>query len=124
MFELDPNSMEIAMYLAQFKASSGEIKGAVELYNKAIQMGGDRASINYTIAQLYQSSGSFSSARTYAEKALKARPGWAKPHILIVDYMQARARVVGREQVGTARWWCGQPLMSGLKRGIILRQKN
>ena len=48
------------MYLAQFKASSGEIKGAVELYNKAIQMGGDRASINYTIAQLYQSSGSFS----------------------------------------------------------------
>lgn len=83
MFELDPNSMEIAMYLAQFKASSGKVKEAVELYNKAIQQGGDRASINYTIAQLYQSSGNFSQARSYAEKALKARPGWAEPHILI-----------------------------------------
>lgn len=83
MFEIDPNSMEIAMYLAQSKAAAGQLSEAVSFYNKAISMGGNSAEINYTIASLYQSSGNFSSARTYAEKALSARPGWAKAHIFI-----------------------------------------
>ena len=111
------------MYLAQSKAAAGQLSEAVSFYNKAIAMGGNSTDINYTIAALYQSSGSFSEAVDTPRKHLLQDRGGPKHTSLLVACMRALGLDVEREQGGIAKSLCGLQLMSGIKLEVIRRHR-
>lgn len=61
---------------------------AIEMFQKAVDMAEndeEKAEFYLSIAETYLSKGDNASARSYAQKALAAKPGWGEPYIVIGD---------------------------------------
>ncbi|MEH6682139.1 MAG: hypothetical protein V7724_16470 [Sediminicola sp.] len=93
---LDP-SAEAYMYGASLKLKSGDSKGAVADFNKALGLESNakkKSDIAYKIATTYVKS-SKSTARNYAQQALDANPSNGKAYLLIANLYASSANDCG-----------------------------
>lgn len=94
--ELAP-SADTYVYLGSLKKSSGDTNGAVEDYNKALELetdGKKKSNIAYKIATSYTKS-SKSTARRYAQKAIDANPANGRAYLLIASLYASSANACG-----------------------------
>ncbi len=93
---LDP-SADTYFYLALLKQKSGDTKGALADFNKALELETDsykKSNIAYRIATSYRR-GSKSTARSYAQKAINANPANGKAYLLIANLYATSANNCG-----------------------------
>ncbi len=94
--ELDP-SADVYVYLGSLKSKSGDTKGAVADFNKALELETDarkKSNIAYKVATIYRR-GSKSTARSYAQKAIDANPSNGKAYLLIASLYAGSANACG-----------------------------
>ncbi|WP_430906465.1 tetratricopeptide repeat protein [Maribacter sp. 2-571] len=94
---LDP-SADIYLYLGQLKLKSGDTKGAVADFNKALELETDsykKSNIAYKVATIYRR-GSKSTARSYAQKAINANAANGKAYLLIANLYATSANACGK----------------------------
>jgi tetratricopeptide (TPR) repeat protein len=94
--ELDP-SADVYVYLGTLKSKSGDTKGAVADFNKALELetnGKKKSNIAYKVATIY-SKGSKSTARSYAQKAIDSNPANGKAYLLIASLYANSANECG-----------------------------
>ncbi|MFS4468577.1 tetratricopeptide repeat protein [Maribacter sp. 2210JD10-5] len=94
--ELDP-SADVYVYLGSLDSKSGDTKGAVANFNKALELEADakkRSNIAYKVATIYRR-GSKSTARKYAQQALDANPANGKAYLLIASLYNSSANECG-----------------------------
>ncbi|NHF61529.1 hypothetical protein FK220_019405 [Flavobacteriaceae bacterium TP-CH-4] len=94
---LDP-SADAYVYGGTLKQKSGDTKGAVADFNKALELETDsykKSNIAYKVATLYRRVGSKSTARTYAQKAIDANPANGKAYLLIANLYASSANACG-----------------------------
>ena len=93
---LDP-SADAYMYGGTLKIKSGDSKGALADFNKAVELETDnykKSNILYKIATQYRH-GSKSTARSYAQKAIDANPANGKAYMLIASLYAGSANDCG-----------------------------
>jgi tetratricopeptide (TPR) repeat protein len=93
---LDP-SADTYFYLALLKQKSGDTKGALADFNKALELETDsykKSNIAYRIATSYRR-GSKSTSRSYAQKAINANPANGKAYLLIANLYATSANNCG-----------------------------
>ncbi|WP_422083413.1 tetratricopeptide repeat protein [Ulvibacterium sp.] len=93
---LDP-SADTYFYLALLKKRSGDTKGALADFNKALELETDpykKSNISYRIATSYRRT-SKSTARSYAQKAIDANPANGKAYLLIANLYATSANDCG-----------------------------
>ncbi|MEO1012401.1 MAG: hypothetical protein AAFX53_13930, partial [Bacteroidota bacterium] len=93
---LDP-SADTYFYLALLKKKSGDTKGALGDFNKALELESDsykKSNIAYKIATSYRRT-SKSTARSYAQKAINANPANGKAYLLIANLYATSANDCG-----------------------------
>ena len=94
---LDP-SPEAYVYGALLKQKSGDNKGAIADFNKAVELQSDsykKSDLLYKIATIYRKSGSKSTARNYAQKAISANGSNGKAYLLIANLYASSANACG-----------------------------
>lgn len=94
--ELAP-SADTEFYLGILKQKSGDTKGAVVNFNKALELESDSAKkskIAYKIATIYRR-GSKGTARKYAQKAINSQPSNGKAYLLIASLYASSANQCG-----------------------------
>ncbi|WP_396636767.1 hypothetical protein [Maribacter sp. R77961] len=94
--ELDP-SADVYVYLGSLKSKSGDTKGAVADFNKALELETDakkKSNIAYKVATIYRRS-SKSTARSYAQKAIDANGANGKAYLLIASLYAGSANACG-----------------------------
>jgi tetratricopeptide (TPR) repeat protein len=87
LYNIKP-SAESAMALAEFYLKKGQNTEAINYLQEVLNQEEDnmkKADLNFKIAQIYFQARNYSSARTYAQRALQFRPDWGKPYLLIGD---------------------------------------
>ncbi|MCM4172855.1 hypothetical protein DHD32_15295 [Arenibacter sp. TNZ] len=85
------------MYGGALKNNAGDTKGALEDFNKALELEKDakkKSNIAYKIATSYRR-GSKSTARSYAQKAIDANPSNGKAYLLIASLYAGSANECG-----------------------------
>ena len=78
---------------------------AIGFYKQAIEMTEDeneKANSYYGLSGAYFKSGSNSTARSYAYKAIELKPSWGKPYVLIGDIYAASANECGSNSFESA----------------------
>ena len=93
---LDP-SADVYVYLGTLKSKSGDNKGAIADFNKAVELESDsyrKSNILYKIATIVRRS-SKSQARSYAQKAINANPSNGKAYLLIANLYAGSANACG-----------------------------
>lgn len=93
---LDP-SAEAYLYGGSLKTKSGDTRGAIADFNKAVELTSDprkKSNILYKIATIYRR-GSKSTARNYAQKAIDANPSNGKAYLLIANLYASSANECG-----------------------------
>ncbi|WP_047247286.1 tetratricopeptide repeat protein [Maribacter thermophilus] len=93
---LDP-SADAYVYGGTLKKKAGDTKGAVEDFNKALELETDpkkKSNIAYKIATSYAKT-SKSSARSFAQKAIDANPANGKAYLLIASLYASSANACG-----------------------------
>ena len=94
---LDP-SADAYVYGGTLKKKSGDTKGAIADFNKALELETDpvkKSKIAYNIATSYRRSGSKSTSRTYANKAIQADPTNGNAYLLIANLYASSANACG-----------------------------
>jgi len=94
---LEP-SPEAYVYGALLKNKAGDSKGAIADFNKAVELQSDsykKSDLLYKIATIYRKSGSKSTARNYAQKAIKANGSNGKAYLLIANLYATSANACG-----------------------------
>lgn len=94
--ELDP-SADVYVYLGTLKTKSGDSKGAIADFNKAVELETDsyrKSNILYKIATTVRRS-SKSQARSYALKAINANSSNGKAYLLIANLYAGSANACG-----------------------------
>jgi len=94
--ELDP-SADVYVYLGTLKTKSGDSKGAIADFNKAVELEADsyrKSNILYKIATTVRRS-SKSQARSYALKAIDANSSNGKAYLLIANLYAGSANACG-----------------------------
>ncbi len=94
---LDP-SADAYVYGGTLKKKSGDTKGAIADFNKALELETDpvkKSKIAYNIATSYRRSGSKSTSRTYANKAIQADPSNGNAYLLIANLYASSANACG-----------------------------
>ncbi len=94
--ELDP-SADVYVYLGTLKAKSGDNKGAIDDFNKAVELESDpykKSNILYKVATTLRKS-SKSQSRSYAQKAINANPSNGKAYLLIANLYATSANQCG-----------------------------
>ncbi len=94
--ELDP-SADVYVYLGTLKAKSGDNKGAIADFNKAVELESDpykKSNILYKVATTLRKS-SKSQSRSYAQKAINANPSNGKAYLLIANLYATSANQCG-----------------------------
>lgn len=87
LYKAEP-SADAAMALAEFYLKKGQNTEAINYLQEVLNQEEDvskKADLNFKIAQIYFQAKNYSSARTYAHRALQLRPNWGKPYLLIGD---------------------------------------
>jgi len=99
----DPSADAYKFYAGLLMKKGNEAK-AIEYFKKAVDLETDsykKASTLYFIAQLMKKKGRFGQARTYAYRALKARPSLGKAYLLIASMYAKSAKSCGNDVFGT-----------------------
>ena len=94
--ELDP-SADVYVYLGTLKSKSGDNKGAIADFNKAVELETDsyrKSNILYKVATIVRRS-SKSQGRSYALKAIDANPSNGKAYLLIANLYATSANACG-----------------------------
>ena len=94
--ELDP-SADVYVYLGTLKSKSGDSKGAIADFNKAVELEPDsykKSNILYKVATTLRRS-SKSQARSYAQKAINANASNGKAYLLIANLYATSANQCG-----------------------------
>ncbi len=94
--ELDP-SADVYVYLGTLKSKSGDNKGAIADFNKAVELETDsykKSNILYKVATTLRRS-SKSQARNYAQKAINANSSNGKAYLLIANLYATSANQCG-----------------------------
>lgn len=94
--ELDP-SADVYVYLGTLKSKSGDNKGAIADFNKAVELETDsyrKSNILYKIATIVRK-GSKSQGRNYAQKAINANGANGKAYLLIANLYASSANACG-----------------------------
>ncbi len=94
--ELDP-SADVYVYLGTLKSKSGDNKGAIADFNKAVELETDsykKSNILYKVATTLRRS-SKSQARSYAQKAINANSSNGKAYLLIANLYATSANQCG-----------------------------
>jgi len=95
---LDP-SADAYVYEGTLKQKSGDTKGAVQSFNKAVELETDsykKSNILYKVATIYRR-GSKSTARGYAQRAIEANPANGKAYLLIASLYASSANQCGTD---------------------------
>ncbi|MEL6917276.1 MAG: hypothetical protein AAFO99_06055, partial [Bacteroidota bacterium] len=93
---LDP-SADAYVYGGTLKQKSGDSKGAIADFNKAVELETDpyrKSNLLYKIATIYRR-GSKSTARSYAQKAINANSANGKAYLLIANLYAGSANQCG-----------------------------
>lgn len=94
--ELDP-SADVYVYLGTLKSKSGDSKGAIADFNKAVELEADsyrKSNILYKIATIVRKN-SKSQGRNYAQKAINANSSNGKAYLLIANLYAGSANACG-----------------------------
>lgn len=94
--ELDP-SADVYVYLGTLKLKSGDTRGAIADFDKALELETDarkRSNIAYRVATLYRR-GSKGTARKYAQQAINANSSNGKAYLLIASLYAGSANQCG-----------------------------
>ncbi|WP_169630356.1 tetratricopeptide repeat protein [Flavobacterium sp. ASW18X] len=94
--ELDP-SADVYVYLGTLKSKSGDNKGAIEDFNKAVELEADaykKSNILYKVATIVRRS-SKSQARNYLNKSLEANGSNGRAYILLASLYASSANDCG-----------------------------
>ncbi|MGI8892933.1 MAG: hypothetical protein ACR2GN_05675 [Bacteroidia bacterium] len=81
-------SAESSMALAEFYLKKGENNEAINYLQEVLNQEEDaekKADLNFKMAQIHFQAKNYSTARTFAQRALQFRPNWGKPYLLIGD---------------------------------------
>jgi tetratricopeptide (TPR) repeat protein len=94
---LDP-SADIFVYLGTLKMKSGDSKGAMVDFDKALSLETDgvkKSKIAMKVAAINKRKGSKSAARSYAQKAINANPSNGRAYLLISNLYASSANACG-----------------------------
>jgi len=97
LFELKPSS-ELAEQIAVNLFNAGKESEAIDMFNKAVELEQDqekKGELCLNVAKILRTQKKFSSARTYAYKALEFKPDWGAPYILIGDLYASSGPLCG-----------------------------
>ncbi len=100
LHNLDP-SADSAYYLGLLKDKSGDSDAALNYYEESIALETDpyrKAKILYKIAIKFKNAGRKSSARAYAQKALKFQPSMGRAYLMISNLYASSANSCGETQ--------------------------
>ncbi|SHF77552.1 Tetratricopeptide repeat-containing protein [Salegentibacter echinorum] len=99
LHQLEP-SAKSAYSLGQLAEADGDRAKALDYYNEAAELEqdpNDRARIYYRIASNYKDRGSFSQARNFYRKALKAKPSLGTAYLQIANMVAKSANNCGED---------------------------
>lgn len=107
-FKLEP-SAEGAESMGKLFLGKKDYDKAIEFFKKAEGMAEaneDKAQYNLSIAEAYLYAKSYSSARTYAQKAIGLKSGWGEPYLVIGDaYMYSAGACDDKELGRYGAYW-------------------
>ncbi len=98
-----PSSDAYVFYAGMLMKKGNETK-ALEYFKKAVDLEDEpykKAKYLYTIAQMMKKKGKFGQARSYAYKALEARPSLGKAYLLIASMYAKSAKTCGKNVFDT-----------------------
>ncbi len=104
LHESEPSSLS-AYNMGNLSLRKNKSSEAIGFYKQAIEMTEDeneKANSYYGLSGAYFKSGSNSTARSYAYKALEVKPTWGKPYVLIGDIYAASANECGSNSFESA----------------------
>lgn len=99
----DPSSDAYVFYAGMLMKKGDETK-ALEYFKKAVDLetnGYKKAKYLYTIARMMKNKGRFGQARSYAYKAVEARPSHGKAYLLVASMYASSAKTCGNGVFGT-----------------------
>ena len=108
--ELDP-SAESASGMGILAKNKKKFSEAVEFFKQAIEMIGDtdnekKADYEFLLARTYYDQKQYSAARQHCREAIKLRPGWGEPYILIGDmYAASLGLTEGKDKELKTVYW-------------------
>jgi len=100
--EIEPTASRYRLIAGNYEKQKSYGK-AISYYEKSLGQENDRskkAKVHYRLAKINQVKGSYSSARSHAQKAAKMQPGWGKPYILIGNLYAASAKQLSGDGLG------------------------
>lgn len=98
LYEIEPDA-DKARILAINRSNQDDYSGAIKYYKEALDMVEDtdkKAEYALTIARMYQNTGDYPSARSYAQKAAGFKSGWGEPYLLIGDLYRGSGSRCGK----------------------------
>ena len=104
LHESEPSALS-AYNMGNLSLRKNKYSQAIGFYNQALEMAEndeDKANYYYGLSGAYFKSGSNSSARSYAYKAIDIKPSWGKPFVLIGDIYAASANECGSNSFESA----------------------
>ncbi len=99
----DPSSDAYVFYAGMLMKKGDETK-ALEYFKKAVDLETNsykKAKYLYTIARMMKNKGRFGQARSYAYKAVEARPSHGKAYLLVASMYASSAKTCGNGVFGT-----------------------
>lgn len=104
LHEAEPSALS-AYNMGNLSLRKNKSSQAVTFYKQALEMTeneNDKANYYYGLSGAYFKSGSNSTARSYAYKAIEIKPNWGKPLVLIGDIYAASANECGSNSFESA----------------------
>lgn len=104
LHESEPSALS-AYNMGNLSLRKNKYSQAIGFYNQALEMAEndeDKANYYYGLSGAYFKSGSNSTARSYAYKAIDIKPSWGKPFVLIGDIYAASANECGSNSFESA----------------------
>ena len=80
---MDSTLVDAATNLGVIEAQTGDLQGAMQLWQNAFQRTPARSTIGLNIARAYCAAGKFSEARTYTLRVLEFNPDYTKGKSLL-----------------------------------------
>ncbi len=99
----DPSSDAYVFYAGMLMKKGNETK-ALDYFKRAVDLETDnykKAKYLYTIAQMMKNKGRFGEARSYAYRAVEARPSLGKAYLLVASMYAKSAKSCGTDVFGT-----------------------
>jgi tetratricopeptide (TPR) repeat protein len=99
----DPSSDAFVFYAGMLMKKGDDTK-ALDYFKRAVDLEADnykKAKYLFTIAQMMKKKGRFAQARSYAYKAVEARPSLGKAYLLVAGMYAKSAKKCGKGVFGT-----------------------